>query len=163
MFPLWQEQDIFGGINNNTTSLAFGNSFTTYGVVVNNGTSGSSFLNTINPGTTAVNSASKVLVTDGSGNITWILQTALPGGSGGGGSVTSVGTSDGLTVGGVPGGTITTTGTIGLNGWTITQSGSSPYILLPQTTSTVVQLGGTTYNTAVTGVNTSSLTLYGTC
>ena len=69
--PTWQEQDVFGGINMNATSVPFGNSFTTYGVVVNNGTSGSSFLRTVNPGTTAVNSANQVLTTDTSGNIVW--------------------------------------------------------------------------------------------
>jgi hypothetical protein len=64
----------FAGMNINSTNIGFNNiNPTISGVVVNNGNT-TDCLKTINPGTTALNAANKVFVTDGSGNMTWITQ-----------------------------------------------------------------------------------------
>ena len=95
----------------------------------------------------------KVLITDSSGNVTWGLQSALP-------FVSSVGTSNGLAVGGVAGGTITSTGTIGLYGWEIVLN-SDDYVLRPQGTN-VGNIGDSThvinqiYDTTLTIVGSNS-------
>ena len=67
--PVWIEQCMFDGMNINALSVAFnGSGMTISGVVANNGNA-SNCLVTINPGTSAINSANKVFVTDSSGNM----------------------------------------------------------------------------------------------
>ena len=123
--PMWIEQCMIAGLNNTVTSVPFATG--TYGVVINNG-SATNCLNTLNPGATIGAAANQILVTNGSGNVVWEAQSALP-------FVTSVGTSNGLTVGGVVNGTITSSGVLGLNGWEIVVSGSN-YVFRPKATLT---------------------------
>ena len=146
--PTWIEQCTFGGLSNKVSNVSFNTN--TFGVVINTG-GASNCLTTLNPGATAISASNKILATDGSGNITWINQS-------GGGTVTSIGTSNGLTVNGVAGGTITTTGTLGLDGWEIVMGSK---ILRPQVQSGNAnqgKLGDSGH--IINQINANSLILY---
>ena len=101
--PLWENECDFSGLS--TTVSLLSASPIKSGVVLNTGSTANCLRTLTSPG------ASQVLVTDGANNITWVPQSSIVGS---GGTVTQINTTDGIT-----GGPITTTGTLGLDGWEI--------------------------------------------
>ena len=179
----WEQQCSFAGLNASLASVTYSTS-ATYGVVANNGTTANACLNTVTPGITVAAARNQIFITDFQGNMTWLpSSTALTGqvltytgtgsniawasvSTGGGGTVTSVNVTNGLTIGstatnGTPaGGPLTTTGFIGLDGWEITEPGGAIRTLRPRVASGgfVGKIGDSA--NVVNEVDLTSLVLY---